>query len=33
MNIAHYEDAKLALEAGKNCLLEKVSSIQSCDSL
>jgi predicted dehydrogenase len=24
MNIAHFDDAKLALEAGKHCLLEKV---------
>ena len=25
MNTSHYSDAKLALEAGKHCLLEKVS--------
>jgi hypothetical protein len=24
MNVSHYEDAKLALEGGKHCLLEKV---------
>lgn len=24
LNVAHYDDAMLALEAGKHCLLEKV---------
>lgn len=27
MNICHYSDAKLALEAGKHCLLEKVHDL------
>ncbi len=27
MNTSHYDDTKLALEAGKHCLLEKVSSL------
>lgn len=26
MNVCHYDDAKLAINAGKNVLLEKVSS-------
>jgi predicted dehydrogenase len=29
MNISHYDDTKLALEAGKHCLLEKVNMISA----
>ncbi|ADV22727.1 Conserved hypothetical protein [Cryptococcus gattii WM276] len=31
MNIAHYEDAKLALEAGKSCLLEKPATLNAVE--
>ncbi|WVN90151.1 uncharacterized protein L203_105387 [Cryptococcus depauperatus CBS 7841] len=31
MNVAHYEDAKLALEAGKNCLLEKPATLNAAE--
>ncbi|ORY35372.1 hypothetical protein BCR39DRAFT_509126 [Naematelia encephala] len=31
MNICHYDDAKLALEAGKHCLLEKPAALNAAE--
>nr|WPS94661.1 dimeric dihydrodiol dehydrogenase [Naematelia aurantialba]WPS94686.1 dihydrodiol dehydrogenase / D-xylose 1-dehydrogenase [Naematelia aurantialba] len=31
MNVCHYDDAKLALDAGKNCLLEKPATLNAAE--